>query len=133
MTLNQAEPLGPATRNSALANYLLQPSPLLLLLLDALLPLGQQLPLVLLVLALLLLQLLPPQRLRALLVGQLQPQEIPPQRRLPGQVQDGAAQTSIRDPFPTALSLLSDFPAWSLCPSSQQHLSTRIVHLSHSF
>lgn len=102
MTLNQAEssPLGPVTRNAAaprqnqaqpLASYLLQPSPLLLLLLDTLLPLGQQLPLVLLVLALLLLQLLPPQRLRPLLVGQLQPQEIPPQCRLPGQVQDGAA------------------------------------------
>lgn len=71
--------------------HLLQPPPLLLLLLDALLALGQQLPLVLLVLALLLLQLLPPQRLRALLVGQLQPQEVAAQRGLPGQVQNGAA------------------------------------------
>lgn len=138
MTLNQAEtsPSGPATRNpaappktsSALASYLLQPSPLLLLLLDPLLPLGQELPLVLLVLALLLLQLLPAQRLRALLVGQLQPQEIPPQRRLPGQVQDGAAhRRSIReDPLRAALNFLPlcDFPVWPLSPPSQQHSNT---------
>lgn len=70
--------------------HLLQPPPLLLLLLYALLALGQQLPLVLLVLPLLLLQLLPPQGLGPLLVGQLQPQEVPPQRRLPRQVQNGA-------------------------------------------
>lgn len=45
----------------------------------------------LLVLPLLLLQLLPPQGLGPLLVGQLEPQEVPPQRRLPGQVENGAA------------------------------------------
>ena len=71
--------------------HLLQPPPLLLLLLNALLALSQQLPLMLLVLPLLLLQLLPPQGLRPLLVGQLEPQEVPPQRRLPGQVENGAA------------------------------------------
>lgn len=58
-------------------SYLFQPAALLLLLLDALLTLGQQLTLVLLVLSLLLFQLLPPQRLRALLVGQLKAQEVP--------------------------------------------------------
>ena len=72
--------------------HLLQPPPLLLLLLDALLALSQQLPLMLLVLPLLLFQLLPPQGLRPLLVGQLEPQEVPPQRRLPGQVQNGAVR-----------------------------------------
>ena len=69
-------------------SYLLQPPPLLFLLLDAFLPLGQQLPLVLLVL--LLLQLLTPDQLRALLVGQLQAQEVPPQRGLARNVDDGA-------------------------------------------
>lgn len=73
------------------APHLLQPPALLLLLLYALLALSQQLPLVLLVLPLLLLQLLPPQGLRALLVGQLEPQEVPPQSGLPWQVKDGAA------------------------------------------
>lgn len=58
--------------------YLFQPSPLLLLLLDALLPLCQQLPLVLLLLTelLLLQQLLPPKGLGPFLVFLLQPQEI---------------------------------------------------------
>lgn len=70
--------------------HLLQPPPLLLLLLYALLALGQQLPLVFLVLPLLLFQLLPPQGLRTLLVGQLEPQEVPPQCGLPWQVQNGA-------------------------------------------
>lgn len=41
-------------------------------------------------LVLLLLQLLPPLRLRALLVGQLEAQEVPPQRGLAGDVDDGA-------------------------------------------
>ena len=70
------------------SSYLLQPPPLLLLLLDAFLPLGQQLALVLLVL--LLLQLLTPDQLRPLLVGQLEAQEVPPQSGLPGNVDDGA-------------------------------------------
>lgn len=77
-------------RGSHAGPHLLQPSSLLLLLLNALLALSQQLPLVLLILPLLLLQLLAPQGLRTLLVGQLQSQEVSPQRRLPWQVQDGA-------------------------------------------
>lgn len=96
------------------ASYLLQPSSLLLLLLDPLLPLGQQLPLVLLVLPLLLLQLLPAQCLRALLVGQLQPQEVPAQRGLTRQVQDGAAQEKSTTEGPTHI-------PW---PCTPQHLGT---------
>lgn len=73
--------------------HLLQPPPLLFLLLDTLLPLGQQLALVLLLLAelLLLQELLAPQRLRALLVLLLQPDEVAPQGRLARHVHDGAA------------------------------------------
>ncbi len=70
--------------------YLLQPSPLLLLLLDAFLPLGQQLALVLLVL--LLLELLAADQLRTLLIGQLEAQEVPPQSGLAGDVDDGAGE-----------------------------------------
>lgn len=83
---------GAGRRGGRAGPHLLQPPALLFLLLDALLALRQQLPLVLLVLPLLLLQLLPPQGLRPLLVGQLEPQKVPPQRRLAGQVQNGAAR-----------------------------------------
>ncbi|XP_010773098.1 DNA damage-binding protein 1, partial [Notothenia coriiceps] len=78
-----------SSTESTNGRYLLQPPPLLLLLLDAFLPLGQQLTLVLLVLLLLL--LLPPDQLRALLVGELQAQEVPPQRGLARDVDDGTA------------------------------------------
>lgn len=83
----------PGELPAALRSYLLQPPPLLLLLLDPLLSLRQQLPLVLLLLPELLLleELLPPQSLRALLVLLLQPQEVPPQCRLPRDIDDGAA------------------------------------------
>lgn len=73
--------------------HLLQPPPLLLLLLDALLPLGQQQALVLLVL--LLFQLLPPLRLRALCVGYLEAQEVPPQRGLARDIDDGAGLSHV--------------------------------------
>lgn len=61
-----------------LCAHLLQPSPLLLLLLDTFLPLGQQLALVLLLLTQLLLlqELLATQRLRALLVLLLQADKV---------------------------------------------------------
>lgn len=45
-------------------------------------------------LILLLLQLLPPLRFRALLVGHLEAQEVPPQGRLAGDVDDGAGNGS---------------------------------------
>lgn len=88
-----------AQRGALGGPHLLQAPPLLLLLLYALLALGQQLPLVFLVLSLLLFQLLPPQGLGPLLVGQLQPQEVPPQSRLPWQVQNGAVGRRERSEF----------------------------------
>lgn len=78
--------------------HLLQPPALLLLLLDTLLPLGQQLALVLLLLAelLLLQELLAPQRLRALLVLLLQPDEVAAKGRLARHVDDGAAREEVQ-------------------------------------
>lgn len=74
-------------------SYLLEPSPLLLLLLDTFLAVMEELALVLLGVTALRCQLglLPLQRLRALLILLLQPQEVPPQSRLARHVQDGAA------------------------------------------
>lgn len=122
--------MGPVSRRSAAqlpepqfgsapATYLLQPSSLLLLLLDPLLPLSQQLPLVLLVLPLLLLQLLPAQGLGALLVGQLQPQEVPTQRGLTGQVEDGAAQEKSTTEGPTHI--LTPLVPWPCTPQARKH------------
>lgn len=73
--------------------YLFQPPPLFLLLLNPFLPLGQQLPFILLLLPQLLLlkQLLSPKSLRALLVLLLQPQEITTQSGLPRHIHNGAA------------------------------------------
>lgn len=108
---------------------LLQPPALLLLLLDALLTLGQQLPLMLLVLPLLLLQLLPPQGLRPLLVGQLQPQEVPPQRRLPRQVQNGAAGRRQRSGLPMGPGQSS--PLWVLRFKIRANISLVYGERSH--
>lgn len=81
--------------------YLFQPPPLFFLLFNPLLPLSQQLPLILLLLPelLLLQKLLSPQSLRPFLVLLLQPQEITSQSRLSRHIDDGTVgDRSVRAP-----------------------------------
>lgn len=100
--------------------HLLQSSSLFFLLLDTFLPLGQQLALVLLLLPQLLLleELLAAERLRALLVLLLQPDEVAAQSRFSRHVDDGAsrgAQMFFQDLLAVETDLIS-LVCWRVLP-----------------